>query len=224
MAALLLAMSLLCRALRYYFYDTEYQGAAHGTAGILYMLLQFPDWCQEPNTLPWITATLDVLLYSQFPSGNFPNVALSLADKLLHWCHGSPGTVYTLYHAHKVLGQDKSTLRALDQALRSIWERGILRKGPGLCHGTAGNGYAFLMMYRYTRSEEHLYRAYRYGEVLRSEEVGKEMQAFRDPYRYSVGVADFPFSLMEGLAGTVCFCCDLLHPDTAAFPGYDGDI
>ena len=45
-----------------------------------------------------------------------------------------------------------------------------------------------------------------------------------DPQRQSQGMADFPYSLMEGLAGTICYHCDLLHPKTAAFPGYDGEV
>lgn len=208
------------------FSGTDYQGAAHGTAGILYLLLQFPSWCQEPPTQPWIAATLESILNSQLPSGNFPDVAGRTRDELLHWCHGAPGTVYTLYHAHKlkVLGEDKTILRSLDQALQTVWERGLLRKGFGLCHGIAGSGYTFLMMYRYTGSEEYLYKAHKMAEAIRSDEIGKEVEVFVDPQRYSVGVADFPYSLMEGLGGTVCFCCDLLHPNTAGFPGYEGDI
>ena len=31
-------------------------------------------------------------------------------------------------------------------------------------------------------------------------------------------------SLMEGLGGTICLHCDLLHPEMATFPGYEGDI
>lgn len=175
--------------------------------------------------MPWITATLDAILNSQFPSGNFPaDFEATEIDKLVHWCHGGPGVVYTLYHAHKVLGQDKTILRSLDRALGDIWERGILKKGFGLCHGIAGSGYAFLMMYRYTGAEEHLFRAHKMAEAVRSEEIRKEVEVFRDSQRYSVGIPDFPYSLMEGLGGTICFCCDLLHPDSAAFPGYEGDI
>ena len=40
-----------------------------------------------------------------------------------------------------------------------IWQRGLLRKGYGICHGTAGNGYAFLSLYRTTREKKYLYRA-----------------------------------------------------------------
>ncbi len=32
-----------------------------------------------------------------------------------------------------------------------IWSRGLLKKGWGLCHGTAGNGYAFIHLYQITK-------------------------------------------------------------------------
>lgn len=40
-----------------------------------------------------------------------------------------------------------------------IWQRGLLRKGYGVCHGTAGNGYSFLSLYRLTQDKKYLYRA-----------------------------------------------------------------
>ena len=29
-----------------------------------------------------------------------------------------------------------------------VWQRGLIKKGPGLCHGVAGNGYTFLHLYQ----------------------------------------------------------------------------
>jgi hypothetical protein len=40
-----------------------------------------------------------------------------------------------------------------------VWQRGILTKGYGLCHGTAGNGYVFLDLYRVTHDLKWLHRA-----------------------------------------------------------------
>ena len=134
--------------LRYYFYGTDYHGAAHGTAGILYILLQFPDWCKQQAVNSLIRGTLDHMILLQLPSGNFPSCSHSNhVDKLVHWCHGAPGFVYTLYHAYKVFGDEKYRA-ALDRALDVIWQRGVIKKGLGLCHGIAGNAYTFLMMYR----------------------------------------------------------------------------
>ena len=189
------------------------------------MLLQFPDWCKEPANDPWIRKTLDYFVSLQFPSGNFPLEAgdASGRDKVVHWCHGAPGATALLHRAHKIYGEDRYQ-RSLKLALKTIWERGVLKKGFGLCHGTAGNAYAFLMLYRCTGSEEYYYRALKMAEVAWSDEARQEVATTWDPQRSRVGIADFPYSLMEGLAGTICFHCDLLHPEEAAFPGYDGDI
>lgn len=50
----------------------------------------------------------------------------------------------------------------LEDALRCgevVWRWGLLKKGYGLCHGTAGNAYTFLALYRQTQDPKHLYRA-----------------------------------------------------------------
>jgi hypothetical protein len=40
-----------------------------------------------------------------------------------------------------------------------VWQRGLVRKGLGLCHGICGNGYAFLSAYRATHDESYLQKA-----------------------------------------------------------------
>ena len=67
------------------------------------------------------------------------------------WCHGAPGIVATL-------------ARVLDEELavaggELTWRAGPLRKGANLCHGTAGNGYAFLALLERTGDERWLTRA-----------------------------------------------------------------
>lgn len=65
------------------------------------------------------------------------------ADKrLLQVCHGAPGFVVAL---------GGFPGRSLDDLLvgagETTWAAGPLAKGAGLCHGTAGNGYAFLALF-----------------------------------------------------------------------------
>jgi DUF1680 family protein len=45
------------------------------------------------------------------------------------------------------------------QAGQATWQAGPLAKGPGVCHGTAGNGYAFLKLYQRTGDRIWLDRA-----------------------------------------------------------------
>ena len=81
-----------------------------------------------------------------------------------------------------------------------------MRKGPGICHGIAGNGYAQLMLYRLTKDNKYLYRASKFAEFLLTE----TFKEARTP--------DRPYSLFEGLGGTVCFILDLLDPNNSEFP------
>jgi len=67
----------------------------------------------------------------------------------VHWCHGAPGISHLMLYAHGVLGQDTDKyLVAARKAGEVVWQRGLLKKGPGLCHGVAGNGYTFLHLYK----------------------------------------------------------------------------
>lgn len=72
------------------------------------------------------------------------------------WCHGAPGIVASL-----------ATLAAGDERLTELllaggeltWLAGPLAKGASLCHGTAGNGFAFLKLFERTGDELWLERA-----------------------------------------------------------------
>ena len=118
----------------------------------------------------------------------------------------SVGVVYMFARAYKVWGDQKY----LDACLRCgevTWRKGLLKKGPGICHGVAGNGYVFLLLYRLTGDHKHLHRAQQFAEFL-----------FTEEFQRGARVPDTPFSLFEGYAGTVCFLADLIQPDKAEFP------
>lgn len=80
----------------------------------------------------------------------------------------------------------------------------------GICHGVAGNGYVFLLLYRLTKDKKHLNRALKFGEFIFTDEC---IQGSRKP--------DNMYSLYEGLAGTVCYLTDLTQPEKASFPFLD---
>ena len=54
--------------------------------------------------------------------------------RLVQWCHGAPGFVITMVAAEAAFGGG-SYLAAARKAAHVIWNRGLLRKGVGLCHG-----------------------------------------------------------------------------------------
>lgn len=64
------------------------------------------------------------------------------------------------FHAYliQVFREDKY-LNAAKVCSDVIWQRGLLKKGYGLCHGVAGNGYAHLRVFQVTKDMKYLYRA-----------------------------------------------------------------
>ena len=72
------------------------------------------------------------------------------------WCHGAPGIVTSLA---TIAPADDEHTELLVAGGELVWRAGPLVKGPGLCHGTAGNGYAFLKLFQRTGDELWLARA-----------------------------------------------------------------
>src|SRR5262249_35125292 len=72
---------------------------------------------------------------------------------LCQHCHGAPGMVTAFADA-------PFTSPGLEDLLRAggnfVWAAGPLAKGSNLCHGTGGNGYAFLKLYRRTSDSRWL--------------------------------------------------------------------
>ena len=97
-------------------------------------------------------------------------------------------------------------LRGAGQA---IWQAGPLAKGYGLCHGTAGNGYAFLKLYQ--RSGERLW-------LQRAQAFAMHAIAQRDRMRRQYGQGRY--TLWTGDAGLAVYLWHCLD-GTAALPGLD---
>lgn len=120
-----------------------------------------------------------------------------------------------------------------------VWECGLLRKqGMSLCHGVAGNAYAFLALHRAapdaTRRQRYLHRARQFARLLLagcspgavvklpSPDLLEYAQAAAPVKAVgSGGVACTEGGLMEGAAGVVCLLFDVLNPDKAWFPGFE---
>ncbi len=204
------------------YYDTEYLGAAHGISAILQMLISFPVFLNEnPDAANAIKTTIDFYLGLQDPTGNFPCAMDETGrnqrrpeDMLVHWCHGASGAIYLFSKAYHYYNEEKY-LEACLKCGDLIWSRGLLRKGPGICHGVAGNGYVFLVIHQLLQGQDlkHLYRAGKFAEFLETPQF--QAQARRP---------DNPYSLYEGWAGTVCYLMDLLQPEMAEFPFFNLNV
>jgi Lanthionine synthetase C-like protein len=130
-----------------YGHTRRFLGPAHGFAGCV---LALGDPAGVSETLRRHAVEEDGLV-------NWPGLAGQSLDAAgggrirTQWCHGAPGIVATLAHF-------------LDEELavaggELTWRAGPLRKGANLCHGTAGNGYAFLALVERTGDERWLERA-----------------------------------------------------------------
>ncbi|GLV43553.1 uncharacterized protein CBL_04095 [Carabus blaptoides fortunei] len=203
--------------LMYQYYTTEYFGAAHGLCSILQMLMCVPGYLDAyPGETKDIKASVDYLLALQTEHGNFPcasdeiNVtARSEEHELVHWCHGAPGTVYLMARAYIVFGDEKY-LQSCEKCAELVWIKGLLRKGPGICHGVAGNGYVFLLLYRLTNDLKYIHRAMAFAQFLDADE-----------FKTQARTPDYPYSLYEGIAGTACYLADIMQPNEAVFPFSD---
>jgi DUF1680 family protein len=89
-----------------------------------------------------------------------------------------------------------------------VWQAGppILEKGPSICHGTAGNGYALLKTFERTGDERWLDRARRFA-VHALEQV-ERLRAARGRGRYSLWTGDM---------GAAVYAADCLDA-TAGYP------
>jgi lantibiotic modifying enzyme len=110
----------------------------------------------------------------------------------VQWCAGSPGIVIA---AAEYLDED-----LLLAGAELPWQAGPHgdEKGPNICHGTAGNGYAFLKAFERTGDERWLERARRFA-------MHALEQVERMPRRYS---------LFTGGVGVALYAADCLeeHP------------
>ncbi|GFS57690.1 glutathione S-transferase LANCL1 [Trichonephila inaurata madagascariensis] len=194
--------------LYYEWHDKAYIGAAHGFSGILYMLLQAKRFLTEEQLDTLIRPTIDFIVSLQYPSGNFPSSIGSPTDRLVHWCHGAPGVVHLLLLAHETFPGESKYLESARRCSDVIWQRGLLKKGYGICHGVSGNGYAQLRLFQVTREAKYLYRAVKFAEWC------------FDYGKHGCRTPDRPLSLFEGFAGTIYYLLDLLEPLNSAFPAF----
>ncbi|RZC93001.1 hypothetical protein C5167_028358 [Papaver somniferum] len=195
--------------LMYEWHGKKYWGAAHGLAGIVHVLM---DMELKPDEVEDVKGTLRYMIQNRFPSGNYPSSEESESDRLVHWCHGSPGVALTLVKAAQVFG-DQDFLRAAIDAGEVVWERGLLRR-VGICHGVSGNAYVFLSLYRLTGNVKYLFRAKSFACFL----FDKAEKLISEGKMHG---GDHPYSLFEGLGGMTYLFLDMTVPAEARFPGYE---
>jgi hypothetical protein len=138
-------------------------GAAHGVAGNAQALLQAAQLQTREHQRELLERTVDTLTRTAIRErglANWPDRADAAdARPRVQWCHGAAGVVIALADAPRHAPLDALLLEAGEL----VWTAGPLKKGYSLCHGTAGNGFAFLKLHKRTRDTKWLDRARRFA-------------------------------------------------------------
>ncbi|MBV9249217.1 MAG: LanC-like protein, partial [Acetobacteraceae bacterium] len=135
-------------------------GPVHGFTGNMAPLLQGWDWLSEEQRATIADSaqrTLAAHVVCSELGCNWPSVVpSSQPPAACQYCHGAPGIVTTFADA-RFSSPDFDNLLLRGGEL--TWNAGPLVKGSGLCHGTGGNGYALLKLYKRTGDSVWLDRA-----------------------------------------------------------------
>lgn len=187
---------------------TRYLGVVHGFAGNVFALmagrhlLAADRWQRLAERL---ARTVHATACRSDAGVNWP--ALAEGERrppmLLQQCHGAPGMITGL------AGLDPSTDELLVRAGELVWRAGPLAKGAGLCHGTAGNGYAFLRLFELTGGALWLGRARAFA-----------MHAVRQGEADARAYGQLRYSLWTGDLGLACYLWDCIE-GSCRFPTLD---
>ena len=140
----------------------RYVGPGHGFAGNVFVLLRGRALLDPGVAADVERSAVDVLVRLAERDGGVVRWPATVGERMVpdelrvQWCHGSPGIVIAL---GAVLERDDTVDELLIGGGELTWAAGPLRANASLCHGTAGNGYAFLRLFERTGDELWLERA-----------------------------------------------------------------
>jgi lantibiotic modifying enzyme len=189
----------------------QYLGAGHGFVGNAYALLQGASVLDaerrqalHERCVATLRATraVDADGAVNWPPAAFYTPRPGRPNMLMQWCHGAPGVVTAMASFPRHLSPE------LDDMLvgggHAVWKAGPLAKGFGLCHGTAGNGYAFLKLHERTGDPIWLARARSFA--MHAIEQHRQMRERHGRGRHTLwtgdaGLALYLWHCIEGSAG-----------------------
>jgi hypothetical protein len=168
-------------------------GAGHGFAGNAYALLRGAALLPAERREVLYDRCAETVRATAVFEGECANWPQSVGaprpgrtDMLVQWCHGAPGIVTGLADFPARQSADMDDM--LRNAGNTVWNAGPLAKGPGICHGTAGNGYAFLKLHQRTGDPIWLSRARSFAmHAIAQSEAERQRHGRR---RYSLWTGD----------------------------------
>lgn len=188
-------------------YRREYTflDAVHGFVATAVPLIHGRHLMEPTEWVAWeqcIVATIRATAQREGRQANWPAMLESrrVQSPLVQVCHGAPGFVICLAGM---------PTRELDDLLLGggdlTWQAGPLVKGSNLCHGTGGNGYAFLKLFERTGDEHWLAkaRAFAMHGIAQSEAHARKYGQLR--YSLWTGDPGFAIYLQDCIRGEGAF-------------------
>ncbi len=204
-----------CKLWQQDLYDekTCFLGAGHGFVGNSLAILQAIDYLPVEDARYWRKLIKETAIHTADTHGGLTNWKQSVdshregrTDWLLQFCHGSPGVVACLA---RLMGDDLNFDQLMLNAGELIWKAGPLAKGAGFCHGTSGNGWAFLKLFEATKNEMWLDRAKTFAAC-----------AVKQSEQRTLDYGDRRYSLWTGDHG-VAFFTDACVSHSFSIPGLE---
>ena len=184
----------------------RYLGPVHGFAGNMIPLLRGWHWLngrQHASVADAVQRTLACnAVRSELGVQWRPVAGTRELPHLCQHCHGAPGMVTTFADA-PFDGPELAELLIAGGEL--TWSAGPLAKGSNLCHGTGGNGYAFLKLYRRTRDARWLQRARAFAMTAISQCREARLRCGRGRYSLWTGDLGLAVYLRDCLSGEPAF-------------------
>jgi lantibiotic modifying enzyme len=180
-------------------------GAGHGFAGNASALIRGRALLPTTTWAQWADAIIETAYATAQREGPLANWVPEVPPAhmppkfLVQWCHGAPGMVTSLARL-----PDARLDELIAAAAELTWVAGPLEKGAGLCHGTAGNGYAFLKLLARTHDERWLERARAFA-----------MHAMAQCDRMAIEHGQRRHSLWTGDAGVALYAWSCIEGDDA---------
>jgi hypothetical protein len=191
-------------------YGQEYRSLTppHGVLGIVQALVPLVDRARGKELRRDTAAILEQTAIveeglANWPPRPRPDLPGPDGQIRLQWCAGAPGIV--------IAAADYLDEELLLAGAELAWRAGPhgMEKGACICHGTAGNGYAFLKTFARTGDEAWLERARRFA-----------VHALKQVERARAEHGRGRYSLFTGDIGVALFAADCLDSRTA-YPVFD---
>ena len=190
----------------------QYLGGGHGFVGNVFPVLRGARLLFDAQVEAFVERTLRVLNVAAMNDASMSNWDSVFDAKgsglparpLVQDCHGAPGIICRLADA-----KSPELYALLLRGGELVWAAGPLTKGSGLCHGTAGNGFAFLKLHAMTGDQKWLDRARAFA-----------LHALAQSASQIVEHGQRRYSLWTGDLGVALFVAACINGDSA-FPTLD---